>query len=267
MVMQESGVIGAMPSGRFPFLNVKMRLNLRHKKGAVNIKKFVLSIDLSPGLNMLIETALRSQNAELIVCQSAREIKRALSISWYCLIAVDASGWTETEQMKAAARIRDTTPAPLLFIAAPGYTVGLLKAGADLCLPPDTIEENIVSHAMALIRRYVLYNHYDVKNPDTTILYRGDLVIDPMRCRVTHAGKPLHLQRRELRLLIYFAQNPDIVLTPEQICETVWMTEHDYNRDVSAVIAELRRKLSDNKEHPTYIETVRGIGYRFLPIT
>lgn len=232
----------------------------------MNIKKCVLSIDLSPGLNTLMETALHSQNVELIVCQSAREIKRALSVSWYCLIVVNASGLTETEQMRAAARLRDTTPAPLLFIAAPGYAVGLLGAGADLCLPPDTAEENIVSHAMALIRRYVLYNHYNVKNPDTAILYRGNLVIDPLRYRVTHSGKLLHLQRREFRLLIYFAQNPDIVLTPAQICETVWMTEHDYNRDVSAVIAELRRKLNDNKEHPTYIETVRGIGYRFLPI-
>ena len=110
-----------------------------------------------------------------------------------------------------------------------------------------------------------LYNHYDISQPDASVLHRGELVIDPIRHRLTLAGNEVHLRRREFRLLLYFAENPGIVLTPEKICETVWMTESHYNRDVSAVIAELRKKLKDDPKHPVYIETVHGVGYRFLP--
>ena len=79
-------------------------------------------------------------------------------------------------------------------------------------------------------------------------------------------GKEIYLQPREFRLLLHFARNPGIVVTPDRICETIWPNSYDQNRDVSAVIAELRRKLGDSKDHPDYIATVHGFGYRFLPL-
>ena len=124
---------------------------------------------------------------------------------------------------------------------------------------------DVVPETLALLRRYTLYNRYDISQPDASVLHRGELVIDPIRHRLTLAGHEVRLRRREFRLLLYFAKKPGIVLTPEKICETVWMTESHYNRDVSAVIAELRKKLRDNSKHPVYIETVHGVGYRFLP--
>lgn len=118
---------------------------------------------------------------------------------------------------------------------------------------------------MAMLRRYTLYNLYDELKPDDAVLYRGALKIDPIRHRVTLDSKEIYLQPREFRLLLHFARNPGIVVTPDRICETIWQNSYDRNRDVTAVIAELRRKLGDAKDHPTYIATVHGFGYRFLP--
>ena len=120
------------------------------------------------------------------------------------------------------------------------------------------------SQARALIRRFTVYNHFDAFYPDAAVLFRGDLMIDSMRHRVTQSGKELRLLPKEFRLLAYFARNPDIVLTAEQITHAVWLSEVDTGRDVTKVISDLRNKLGDNLENHRYIETVHGVGYRFL---
>ena len=59
-------------------------------------------------------------------------------------------------------------------------------------------------------------------------------------------------------------RNPGIVISPEQICDRAWGVEFDGNRDVTTVIAELRRKLKDMREKPVYIKTIHGFGYQFI---
>lgn len=169
---------------------------------------------------------------------------------------------------KILAVLRKSRPTPIMLLADEwdeDTRTEMLKGGADMCFSAKSAPEAIGAHALALLRRYTQYNRYDIPQPDASVLHRGELLIDPIRHRLTLAGHEVRLRRREFRLLLYFAENPGIVLTPEKICETVWMTESHYNRDVSAVIAELRKKLRDNSKHPVYIETVHGVGYRFLP--
>ena len=89
---------------------------------------------------------------------------------------------------------------------------------------------------------------------------------DPIRHRVVLGNEEIHLQPRKFRLLFHFVRNPGIGMTPDHICETVWQSGYDRSRDITAVITELRRKLGDTREHPIYIETVHGFGYRFLPL-
>lgn len=171
--------------------------------------------------------------------------------------------WQET-----LATLRKSRPVPIILLADKWdekMRIKMLKDGADMCFSAKVSPETIGAQALALLRRYTLYNRYDISQPDASVLHRGELVIDPIRHRVTLGGNDVRLRRREFRLLLYFAENPGIVLTPEKICEKIWMTESHYNRDVSAVIAELRKKIGDDPKHPVYIETVHGIGYRFLP--
>lgn len=169
---------------------------------------------------------------------------------------------------KILAVLRKSRPIPIMLLASKwdeDMRMEMLKDGADMCFSARASPETISAQALALPRRYTLYNRYDVSQSDASVLHRGELVIDPIRHRVTLAGNEVRLRRREFRLLLYFAENPGIVLTPEKICEKVWMTESHYNRDVSAVIAELRKKIGDDPKYPVYIEIVHGIGYRFLP--
>jgi DNA-binding response OmpR family regulator len=91
----------------------------------------------------------------------------------------------------------------------------------------------------------------------------GELVIDEGRHEITQDGSPLPLTAREFTLLTELASQPGRVFTRGQLLERVWGTEYYDEHVVDMHIANLRHKLSDDPAHPRFIETVRGVGYRF----
>ena len=69
---------------------------------------------------------------------------------------------------------------------------------------------------------------------------------------------------KEFDILVYCAQNQGKILTKQQIFEKVWQEPYVYDdNNIMAIISKLRKKIEDNPSSPTYIQTVKGIGYRF----
>ena len=227
--------------------------------------KRAISIQLRPDLNELLQSTLDKHQIELNICASQNEARCAMLKENYCLAVIDTSMLETEKAVQSITDFRLETYAPILSLNADDTAMQILNAGADMCFSVSASPELIVFHAMSVLRRYTLYNLYDEMKPGDAVLHRGDLMIDPIRHHVTLAGQEIYLQPREFRLLLHFARNPGIVVTPDRIGETIWQNSYDHNRDVTAVIAELRRKLGDTKEHPTYIATVHGFGYKFLP--
>ena len=81
----------------------------------------------------------------------------------------------------------------------------------------------------------------------------------------TFAGQMLALTVREFSLLFVLSGHPGRVFTRSQLLERVWGDEYYDDHVVDVHVANLRRKLSDDPANPRYIETVRGVGYRFGP--
>ena len=154
---------------------------------------------------------------------------------------------------------------PILLLSPSGAEDELIAAGADQCVPTGAGAKAVLSAAFSLLRRYLFYDHYDEIWPMDTVIYRGRIVFDHLRHRVTLDGEEVHFTPKEYKLLLYFVRNPGIVISARQICSRVWGVEFDGNWDVTTVIAELRRKLKDTRGKPVYIKTVHGFGYQFLP--
>ena len=94
----------------------------------------------------------------------------------------------------------------------------------------------------------------------------GNVVVNFDRAELRKAGQPVTLTGKELQLLQYLVENRGKVLAREDILREVW----NYNSDVASRtldvhIAWLRQKLESDPQVPSYIHTVRGIGYRFSP--
>ena len=72
------------------------------------------------------------------------------------------------------------------------------------------------------------------------------------------------MTHREFATLVYLANHPSWVFSAGQIYEEVWREEYFYDdSNIMAIISRLRKKLEVNPSSPKYIQTVKGIGYRF----
>jgi two-component system alkaline phosphatase synthesis response regulator PhoP len=92
----------------------------------------------------------------------------------------------------------------------------------------------------------------------------GDLVIRPVRYQVLVRGKEVRLTAKEFDLLHFLASHPNRVFSRSQLLSAVWdIHEGCCTRTVDVHIRYLRRKIETDPDRPRYIETIRGVGYRF----
>ena len=93
----------------------------------------------------------------------------------------------------------------------------------------------------------------------------GDIRIDVAAAKAYKKDQVLDLTPSEYKLLNYFMDNKKIALSRNQILEHLWDAEGDFIGDntISVYISRLREKIEDDLSDPSYIVTVRGIGYRW----
>lgn len=98
----------------------------------------------------------------------------------------------------------------------------------------------------------------------TTILHYDGLTINIDERSVITDTDTFELPPKEFDLLLYCAKNQGRILTKKQIYEEVWGESYVYDdSNIMAIISRLRKKIEENPSNPKYIQTVKGIGYRF----
>ena len=157
-------------------------------------------------------------------------------------------------------RVRKRTQVPILMLTARSTDADKVlgfEIGADdyLTKPFSTIE--LVARVRALLRRTAL-------DPNTEILSRGALHIDPQRRQVRLEQQILELTSLEFDLLYFLASRPGRVYSRDALMEQVWGQDRLVDaRSIDSLISRLRRKLEHTADAPQYIQTVWGVGYRF----
>ncbi len=134
----------------------------------------------------------------------------------------------------------------------------LLELGADDYVTKPFSPRELLARVQAAIRRSKRSN----LRPAVTF---GDVQVDFSSMRATRAGKPVALTAHEFKLLRFFLDNPDRVLSRDELLNEVWgYNAYPSTRTVDNQILKLRQKLEGNPANPVHFCTVHGAGYRFV---
>jgi two-component system, OmpR family, alkaline phosphatase synthesis response regulator PhoP len=129
-----------------------------------------------------------------------------------------------------------------------------LDAGADDYISKPIKPRVLISRVNALLRRKEAVSQKQAPGQE--------LVIDRDKYLIYKSGEPIHLPKKEFELLALLASRPDVVFERDYILEKVWGTDIVVgDRTIDVHIRKLREKIGDS-----YIQTVKGIGYKFKPV-
>lgn len=160
-------------------------------------------------------------------------------------------------------RIREASDVPVIMLTArdsESDKVGLLDAGADDYVTKPFSPPELVARVRAAVRRY----RGAGGAPERSTIRAGGLVLDPAAHEVSVDGTPVVLTAKEFAILETLMRQPGIVLSRQQILESAWgFSDYVDERGVDVHVRHLREKLGDDAARPRFIETVRGVGYRF----
>lgn len=159
---------------------------------------------------------------------------------------------------------RDTSNIPVLMLTAKSSeedkVFGLRLGADDYLTKPFGINE-LLARVNSLIRRYTTLNPFTA---DIDSISLKDMVIDKLNRTVTVKDIPVLLTGKEFDLLLFLASNKGRVFTKKQIYSQVWEEEYAFDdSNIMSFISKLRKKIEPDPDHPFYILTVRGVGYRF----
>lgn len=226
----------------------------------------VLMIDDDKELCSLIKKCLDNEEMSTLVAFSGSvglkvldENKDNLSLIILDVMLPDLDGFSILK------KVREISNVPVLMLTAKNSEedkiIGLRTGADDYLTKPFSINE-LTARVTSLIRRFTTLNN-------TSNTQKGHLILKGMTIDIDNRivcvnDKQIDLTGKEFDLLLFLANNKGRVYTKKQIYTQVW--EDDYAFDGSNImsfISKLRKKIEPSSDNTFYIQTVRGVGYRF----
>ncbi len=211
----------------------------------------------------MIKQSILQESIEADCCYSGRSGLLHLKEKEYQLVILDVMmpGFDGFETLE---QIRKESGLPVLMFTSKNDSASKvrgLRAGADDYLTKPFDMDELIARIVSLIRRYTRFNQKD--RQIQRFEYDGLTIDFDNRSIVTINGE-YELPPKEFDLLLFLAKNQGKILTKQQIYEKVWGEEYVYDdSNIMAIISRLRKKIEENPGNPKYIQTVKGIGYRF----
>ena len=217
----------------------------------------VLIIDDDKELCALIKRSVLSEDIEADFCNTGKEGLQKLKEREYQLVILDVM-MPGMDGFETLEEIRKENSLPILMFTSKNDSASKvrgLRAGADDYLTKPFDMDELIARIVSLIRRYTRFNQQDGISQQLEFIENRS---------VTTENGTFELPPKEFDLLLYCAKNQGKILTKQQIYEEVWREEYFYDdSNIMAIISRLRKKLEVNPGSPKYIQTIKGIGYRF----
>ncbi|OUA97316.1 response regulator transcription factor [Bacillus thuringiensis] len=214
----------------------------------------LLKIDLERELYM-VDTAINGEEALHLFNQNN-----------YNLVILDLM-MPKIDGIEVCKKLRYKTNVPILMLTAKDHEIdkilGLSIGADDYIIKPFSIHE-VIARVKALMRRFLVLGSSNTAQEKTTLSFKG--LTFNLNTYTVHTNKEeINLTGKELELLKFFTSNPGQVFTKTQLFQNVW--DDNYIEDDNTVmvhIRKLRKKIEIDPSNPKFIQTIWGIGYKFV---
>jgi two-component system, OmpR family, KDP operon response regulator KdpE len=219
----------------------------------------VLVIDEDPGIRMLFRRILTEAGYRVWDNKPSQSALRDITEQAFDLLIIDIDSLVN-DGLEVIRTLRQISSVPMLALSArPGEEVAAaaLDNGAD-----DYVQKPFSAKGILTRLQYTLHRRARGHGKFVKIVV-DELEIDLLHHRIFLQGHEVRLPDKPYEVLSVLAENAGGVISHREILHTVWKTDHvDRRKYVSDAIHVLRRKLEPDPDHPRYIVTEKGIGYR-----
>jgi two-component system response regulator VanR len=225
----------------------------------------ILVVDDEQSVADLIEVYLKNENYDVFKFYNGRDALQCvenqnIDLAILDIMLPDVTGFSICQ------RIREKHNFPVIMLTAKDEEVDKitgLTLGADDYITKPFRPLEMVARVKAQLRRFKKYNGSEPAQDENIVEISG-LVLDKDDHTCTLNGKPLPLTPTEFSILWVLCSNRGRVVSSEALFQEVWGEKYftSSNNTVMVHIRHLREKMHDNAEHPKYIKTVWGVGYK-----
>src|SRR5881296_3784548 len=223
----------------------------------------ILIVDDEPEIVRGLEDNLRFEGYQTLTAGNGADALAVAAREAPDLIVLDlmmpvVSGWDVCRTLRARG-----IDVPIIMLTARGEEAdrvrGLELGADDYVTKPFSLRE-LLARVRAVLRRPGPRQKFEA-------LAFGDVRVHLRGRRVTRGGRPLTLTRKEFDLLVYLVEHRGEIVTRDRLLDEVWGYERfPTTRTVDTHVLRLRRKFEADPEHPHWILTVHGQGYRFVAL-
>jgi DNA-binding response OmpR family regulator len=226
----------------------------------------ILVVDDDEQLRALLVLVLEGEGYPVTVAADAEtaiaEVKRGSSD----LVVLDISLGADDGRM-VLSQIRELGELPVILISGKGDTADRvlgLRLGADDFLPKPFSPVELVARVETILRR--VGRAQPAPTAPAPVVTEG-LHLDERTREVTVDGARVELTAKEFDLLAFLVRSPRQVFSRGQLLEHVWSSRSDWQDEATVTehVRRVRHKVEKDPEHPKWIATVRGVGYRYEP--
>lgn len=221
----------------------------------------ILVVDDDAGIRALLSRYLEMEGYEVVTANNGKTALEAIATQAPDLMLLDVMLQPD-DGLEVLAKIRERSDIAVILVTGLGTEADRvlgLKLGADDYIVKPFSAAELEARVASVLRR---------SRPATaaTLSYEG-LLINLGTREVTVDGNPVTLTAKEFDLLAFLASSPRQVFSREQLLDHVWHSSSDWQSadTVTEHVRRLRKRLEADPDHPRWIATVRGVGYRFIP--
>lgn len=221
----------------------------------------ILVVDDEPLIADSLSYSLKREGFEVLVAHDGQSALRMVRSEPIDLILLDVM-LPKVDGREVCRRLRESgITIPIIMLTARDSELdrvtGLEIGADDYVVKPFSFAE-LLARIRATFRRLA----YDQSLRRRVTI--GDLTVEPEQMRVLRRMEPLVLTRKEYELLEHLMLHAGRVLPRQELLDAVWGSEWIGDpRTLDVHIRRLRKKVEDNPDKPCYIQTIRGVGYRF----